>query len=145
MKKTKENTGLTEGVNHLTGKEALWYARTRYVSTETESNDFGRTSRQRVVIQTIYKNLMKLSLTDLMKMAYDIAEYIETDMAITEIISLGTEVYNLDLSNISNYRIPYDNEYSDEYINGMSVLVVDFDQIKDHLEEWIYNNNIIIN
>lgn len=145
MKKSKEYNDLTEGVNHLMGKQALWYARTRYVSTETESNDFGRTSRQRVVLQTIYKDLMKLPLPDLIDIAYDVVGDIETDMAMTEILSLGTEVYNLDLSNINTYRLPYDDEYADEKINGMAVLVVDFDQVKDHLQEWIYHDENIVN
>lgn len=142
MKKTKNyDAGLTEGVNHLTGKQALWYARTRYVSTETENNDFGRTSRQRVVLQTLYKELMKLPLTELVDVAYEVVADVETDMAMTEILSLGSEVYSMNLGSINNYRIPYDNEFTDETINGMMVLVVDFDQIKDHLEEWIYHTN----
>lgn len=139
LQKTKKDSGLQAGVNHLSGKQALWYARTRYVSTPTESNDFGRTSRQRIVLQTVYKELMSLSLDQIIDIMYEVVEDVETDMSIPEIISLGTEVYSMNLSEINTYRIPYSNEYTDEIINRMMVLVIDFDKAQQHLNEWLYN------
>lgn len=138
LKKTKKESGLEEGVNHLTGKQALWYARTRYVSTGVESNDFGRTSRQRIVLQKIYQNTMKLPLNEIIDILYEVVGDIETDMSSAEMIALGTEVYGMNIDAIKSYRIPNGNEYTDEIINKMMVLVVDFDKAKQHINEWIY-------
>lgn len=138
LQKTKKDSGLTAGINHLSGKQALWYARTRYVSTGTESNDFGRTSRQRIVLQTVYHDMMKLPLNDIIDIVYDVANDVETDMSITDIISLGTEVYNMNLSDIQTHRIPSNDGFTDEIINRMMVLVVNFDKAQENLNEWLY-------
>lgn len=139
LEKTKKESGLTEGMNHLTGKQALWYARTRKVGTGKENNDFGRTSRQRVVLETVYREAMKSSLTKIIDIAYEVTENIETDMSTAEIISLATEIYSMDIGSIQSHRIPNDKEYTDEVINRMMVLVVDFEKAQEHLQEWIYD------
>ena len=141
LKKTKKKDGLSEGINHLSGKQALWYARTRYVSTGTESNDFGRTSRQRIVLQTVCSEVSKMPLNEITAMAYEMADYVETDMSIMDMISLGTEVYNMKLQNVRTYRIPNSNEYTDEIINKMMVLVIDFDKAQQHLNSWLYSSD----
>lgn len=138
LKKTKKKEGLSAGMNHLSGKQALWYARTRYVGTETESNDFGRTSRQRLVLQTVCSTVSGMPINELTSMAYEMAGDIETDMSVPDMISLGTELYGMGISGINSYRIPCGNEYTDEVINRMMVLVIDFDKAQQHLDEWLY-------
>lgn len=144
LKKTKKDSGLTEGINHLTGKQALWYARTRYVSTGTELNDFGRTSRQRIVLQKIYEDTMKLPLDEIIDILYEVVGDVETDMPASDMIALGTEVYGMNLNDIKSYRIPNGNEYTDEIINKMMVLVVDFDKAKQNINQWLYNQENVI-
>lgn len=139
LKKTKKTSGLSEGMNHLSGKQALWYARTRYVSTATESNDFGRTSRQRIVLQTVFSKVAGLPLNELTSMAYEMAGEVETDMSVTDMIMLGTEVYNMKPEGVASYRIPNGSECTDEVINKMMVLVVDFDKAQQNLAKWLYD------
>lgn len=138
LKKTKKKTGLHKGMNHLDGKQALWYARTRYVSTGTESNDFGRTSRQRLVLQTVFKDIMKLPFTEILGIFDEIAGDLETDMELKDMVSLGSELYKMDLSSIKMHRIPDDNGYTDEVIRRMMVLVVDFGKAQANLKKWLY-------
>lgn len=131
---------MVEGVNHMTGEQALCYARTRYVGTGKEANDFGRTYRQRVVMTTVYQEMMKKSLPEIWSILDSIMDCVETDMTNTEIISIGTEFYNMGIDNLQSYRLPQDDEYTDEKIDGMSVLVVDFDAAQQHLQEWLYSD-----
>jgi LCP family protein required for cell wall assembly len=131
---------MTEGVNHMTGEQALCYARTRYVGTGKESNDFGRTYRQRMVLTTVYQEMMKKPLTEIWTILDSIMDCIETDMTNTQIISIGTEFYNMGISNLQSYRLPQDNGYSDEKINGMAVLVVDWDKARQNLQDWLYSD-----
>lgn len=130
---------LTPGVNLLDGETALCYARARYVSTGTEANDFGRTYRQRVVLTTVYKEMMKKSLTEIWAILDPIMDCIETDMTNAEIISIGTEFYNMGIDDLQNYRLPQDGEYTDEKINGMAVLVLDWEAARQHLQDWLYS------
>lgn len=132
--------GLFEGVNHLDGKEALCYARARYVGTGKEANDFGRTYRQRMVMTTVYKEMMKKSLPEIWTILDSIMDCMETDMTNTEMISIGTEFYNMNISTMQAYRIPCDGEYTDQTINKMSVLVLDFDAARQNLQDWLYSD-----
>lgn len=131
---------MVEGVNHMTGEQALCYARTRYVGTGQEANDFGRTYRQRVVMTTVYQEMMKKSLPEIWTILDSIMSCVETDMTNAQIISIGTEFYNMGIDNLQNYRLPQDGEYTGETINGMSVLVLDWDAAQQHLEEWLYSD-----
>jgi len=133
-------SGLHEGVNHLDGHTALSYARARYVGTGKEANDFGRTYRQRVVLTTVYKEMMKKPLTEIWTILDSIMDCIETDMSNTEIISLGTEFYNMGIDDLQNYRLPQNGEYTDEKINKMAVLVLDWDAARQHLQDWLYSD-----
>lgn len=130
---------MVEGVNHMDGEQALCYARTRYVGTGKEANDFGRTYRQRVVMTTVYQEMMKKSLPEIWSIMDSIMDCLETDMTNSEIISIGTEFYNMGIDDLQSYRLPQDGEYSDEKIDGMSVLVVDWDAAQQHLQDWLYS------
>lgn len=129
---------LKEGTNLLTGETALCYARARYVSTGTESNDFGRTARQRVVLTKVYEKMMKKPLPEIWKLMDSVMDCIETDMTNMDIVSLGTEFYNMGIGNLESYRLPMDGEFSDEKVNGMSVLALNWDKARNHLQEWLY-------
>lgn len=132
---------LKEGTNLLNGETALCYARARYVSTGTESNDFGRTARQRIVLTKVYEKLMKKPLPEIWKLLDSVMDCIETDMSNLDIVSLGTEFYNMGISNLQSYRLPMDGEFSDEKVNGMSVLALNWDKTRKHLQEWLYPAN----
>lgn len=138
LMKTKKESGLKAGINHLTGKQALWYARTRYISSGKEANDFGRTSRQRVVLQKIYEDVIQLPMSEITRILYETADSIETDMDISDMVSLGTEVYGMGITSLHMHRIPDEGMYTDEVISRMQVLVVDFEKAQEKLNKWLY-------
>lgn len=132
---------MVEGVNHLNGEQALAYARSRYVGTGKEANDFGRTYRQRVVVTQVFKELMSRPINEIMNILNDVMGCVETDITSNaDIMSYAYEVYNYGIDDLQAYRLPQDGEYQDETINKMAVLTVDWDKAQQHLKDWLYSD-----
>lgn len=116
----EENQGwnLTEGVNHLTGSQALAYSRIREIG-----DDFERTSRQRTVLTVLINKAKGLSLTKLYELARGVIPMLTTDMTNPQIMGLILEVIPLlpDLQIVSQ-RIPADGEYHFANKSGASVI-----------------------
>ncbi len=129
---------VSEGFNHVYGDFALAYARTRYVSTATESDDFGRTERQRAVIDSIFQSYGNASLTEKISVLYQVLGYLSTDMTTAQMISLLSEVQGMNISEIGSYRIPVDGSYSNQVIRGMEVLVPNLEENREAIEKMIY-------
>lgn len=131
-------SGLSVGYNHLNGYAALKYARIRYVRTDNSHDDFGRTERQRIVIQTVFQQVKQRPWTDLLNLYNAVAGDITTDMSNDKILTLGLTAYNFGADSISEYRIPEDGSYSGQRIHGMAVLVPnDWDLLRANLQEFI--------
>ncbi|MCC8103634.1 MAG: LCP family protein [Clostridiales bacterium] len=128
---------VSEGTNHVYGEFALVYARTRYVSTATETNDFGRTQRQRAVITSIFNAYKDVGLATQISLIDDILELVSTDMTNTEILSMLYLAQAMDLSELGSYRIPVDGSYTNQTIRGMSVLVPDLTVNRAAIKEMI--------
>ena len=125
---------LTEGVNHLTGEQALAYSRIRAIG-----NDFGRTSRQRTVLTALVEKAKTLSLTEMYTLVDGFIPLITTDMSNTDIIGYVVELFPLlsDLT-IVNQRIPEDGGYSNVTLsNGAQVLMPDLEMAQELLRQTI--------
>jgi len=132
-------SGLSEGMNHLDGEAALAYARIRHVATDTERDDFGRTQRQRVVIQAIFQQLKDQPWTDLLAVYDSVAGNVLTDMTNDEILTYGLAAYSMGVEEIDEYRVPEDGAYSGQSINRMSVLVPhSWDTLRANIQEFVY-------
>lgn len=126
---------LTSGGNlHLNGIQALSYARIRYVG----NGDYGRTERQRKVIAAAFDKVMTMSLPEMLTLADTVLPLITTDMTNMELVSLATDVFTMDISELENHNIPQDASYYSANIRGMSVLVPDIDSCRKKLKEIIY-------
>ncbi len=105
----EENQGwqLTEGVNHLTGSQALAYSRIRQIG-----DDFGRTNRQRTVLTELINKAKTLSFTEVYSLIREVIPMVSTDMTNTEIMGLAVALLPMlsDLEIVSQ-RIPMDGEY----------------------------------
>lgn len=106
----EENMGwqLTEGVNHLTGSQALAYSRIRKIG-----DDFGRTNRQRTVLTELINKVQTLNATDVFRLIKQMIPMISTDMTNSEIIGLAVEMLPMlgDMEIVSQ-RIPMDGQFS---------------------------------
>ena len=123
--------GVYPGVNHLNGEQALSYARIRKLDS-----DFGRTSRQRNVLNAILNKVRYLSTTELLNLVNSCLNYITTDMTNSQIIDVAMVTLPL-VSNLQlkEYRIPTDDGYYNAYIRGMAVLVPDLKLAQNYLKE----------
>ncbi len=118
---------------HLTGAQALWYSRIRYLDS-----DFMRTQRQRKVITSIV-NKAKSNPADVVGMLDDIMPMIKTDLSSDELMSLGMSAPKYISYTIAQQQIPADKTYKSEKKNGESVLSIDLDENREILSNFIYN------
>lgn len=122
--------GATQGICHLNGKQALSYARIRKLDS-----DFGRTGRQREILDSLYKQVKDCNINEIISLINTILPYLTTNLSNMEIISYATKlVPNVAKIEISDYHIPADNTYVNATINGMMVLVPDLNRIHRLLE-----------
>lgn len=132
----KNSSKLTNfGLVHLDGKQALSYARIRYVGNA----DFGRTERQRKVLSALFTKAKDAGIVELKSLFDMVLPQVTTDLTQGECFSLL-----LDLSNYKNYeiisnRVPYDGAWSSARIRGMAVLSLDFDKNISQLQKDIYH------
>lgn len=115
-----ENNGyhLTAGMNHLNGDQALQYSRIR-----TIGNDFGRTERQRKVIDTIISGCKKASFATLNNILNNVLPYIATDLSDSQIFNYAMELFPvLSNSTIRQQRIPIEGTFYDTGPNAVGTI-----------------------
>lgn len=125
---------LKAGLNHMNGTQALAYTRIR----QDAKGDFGRTERQRKVLQSIFTEIKSLSPGELTKLAKLITPEITTDLNDEEIFSYLTSVIMMGTTQIDQLRIPVDDAYTQDRINNKAVLLPDFAVNSHALYEFIY-------
>ena len=100
---------MQKGVNHLTGKQALAYSRIRDLDS-----DFGRTGRQRVVLEALMEKIKGMSATKAAGLIKTLIPLVKTDMTDGQILDLALELLPmLSKANIVSQRIPADGAYKD--------------------------------
>lgn len=129
------------GKLHLNGKQALSYARIRYVSG---GNDFERTQRQRTVVTEVIKKAKSFNPKMLSSIASDVMPKVSTNMTTQEMYFLSLRLpFNLRYDT-KQVRIPADNTYSygTAYLYGgeQSVLQVEFDKNKQIIEDEVFSD-----
>lgn len=125
---------LKEGVNHLSGAQALAYSRIRKLDS-----DFVRTNRQRTVLTAILEKCKDLSLTELYLLVDGMIPLISTDMDNAEITGYIVELFPL-LSGleVKTQRIPGDNDYYNATLSsGAQVLMPDLEGCRQMLKDTI--------
>lgn len=130
---------LKTGTQILNGNQALGYMRIRYVRTaDNVKDDFGRTSRQRTLLNAVFEKYKNSSLTDLIGMINDLLPYVQTDLTKTEIVSYATKIVTMGAGELETLRVPLDNMYDPIYVRKMAVLVPHLPENVSALHEFIY-------
>lgn len=89
----KQHYVTTAGKQTLTGIQAVAWARIRYTSTaDGTSNDYGRTDRQRVVMEQLLNKALSTDVSKYPSIIKAILPHMETSLSFNEILSLGTKV-----------------------------------------------------
>lgn len=125
---------LTEGVQTLTGDQALAYSRVRQVG----NSDFERTERQRTVLMTAFRKVKAQGKIKMLSLAKDIYPMLETDIELKDMVNLGMTALSLKDDSITTYRLPVDGGYKNETIRDMAVLVPDLEMNRNYLTELLF-------
>lgn len=123
---------LKEGMNHMTGEQALAYSRIR----EIGNSDFGRTERQRKVLTALLDACSGKSVGELYDMLKELMPLMATDMKDNELVSFAVDAFSIvsDIE-IETMRIPADGTFQDASIHGMQVLVPDLEANRELLKD----------
>lgn len=83
----------SSGTQHLNGIQATAYARIRYTANaEGTTNDYGRTDRQRYVMQQLLNKVMAMEKTQYIKLIKPILSSCETSLTYGEVFDVAVNV-----------------------------------------------------
>ena len=92
-KKSEEYYITKPGVHHLNGIQAVAYSRIRYVANIWgTNNDYGRTDRQRYVMEQLFNKALTLEKSQYIKLAKSLIPCSETSLSYSEIIGLAFDI-----------------------------------------------------
>lgn len=131
-----EEDFLSGGGNYrLTGRQALAYARIRYIGT-----DFGRTGRQRTILLAAAKAVRRAPLKAAAALNRILPDLV-TDLPELEMTLLLMRLPLFLSYEITGDQIPYDGTWQNDTMpNGQEVLNMDFDSVSRILRERLYRN-----
>lgn len=134
------------GVHHLNGIQAVAYSRIRYVANIWgTNNDYGRTDRQRYVMEQLFNKALTLEKSQYIKLAKSLIPCSETSLSYTEIIGLAFDIL-LKSPTFAQERMPreeflmtspntsagsvvyYDLEYAEKIIHSFFYDDISFDE-----------------
>ncbi len=120
----------TEGVNHLNGRKALNYARTRKTD-----DDFGRTERQRKMLVALFEKVRHADLDTINELINTALSMVKTDMTDETIASLIAALLpKISTLEITTHCVPSKGNFMYGYARGMQVLIPDNKKIRDTIE-----------
>lgn len=137
------NRNVIEGIQTMNGNQALGYCRIRKRPTATESNDFGRTQRQRIVLTAIFDKVKSKNVIELAMLMNDILTDIpiKTDITKNEFNRYLEEAANLKVKRLETLRLPTDDNVENANIDGKDVLnIPDWDAARDEIYTFIYGD-----
>lgn len=136
------NRNVRVGTQTLNGNQALGYTRIRYrKSINGEADDFGRTSRQRIVLNAIFEKYKSKNIAELVLLINDILPLVETDIPKSDIVSYAGTFVTLGTTKLETMRIPIDQGFTRAYIRKMDVLLPDLPANIDALHTFIFGSS----
>lgn len=125
---------LASGSVHLSGQQAIFYARIRKLDS-----DFARTQRQRKLLAAMLEQCASISQVELLLKIQQCGQYVTTNLTNAQILSLAAKVAGCsDEQKSVSMRIPIDESYHNSTIDGMQVLVPELEANCAALSEFIY-------
>lgn len=125
---------LTAGPSvHLTGAQALWYSRIRYLDS-----DFYRTKRQRKVISGVLAKARRTELSALHELAEKVLPMVETDVTAEEMLKIARDALGYIKYDLVQMQIPADGTWRNESKEVGDVLALDIKKNSQLLRAFIY-------
>ncbi len=123
---------LTTGMHHMTGPQALRYARSRY-----STNDFDRGRRQRKVLMALWDQALTLNIIPrLPELWWTMASSFQTDLSLDQVINLAYVGTQLKPQHILSRAIGPSHVQSWMTPQGAAVLLPRNDRIRTMLESF---------
>ncbi len=132
----------TSGKHHVNGVQAVAYSRIRkFVNIWGTNNDFGRTDRQRYVMEQLFEKAIKMPKSKYVGLVRSLIPYTETSLYYDEIMGLAFDVL-LESPTFEQTRMPL-SEYQMKapYIPRVgSTVYYDLEFAQKLLYEYFYND-----
>lgn len=127
------------GELHLNGKQALSYARIRYIGNA----DFERTERQRRVIELVMDKVKSFDPTILPNVASSVLPGVETNMSTAELYWLSLKAPFIVGYERQQLQVPAEGTYYGQIMDCGDSLIVDFNANYDLIYETAYKDQKI--
>ena len=137
----KKYRNVKVGKQTLNGNQALGYARVRHVvSKKYGDGDFGRTGRQRAVLQAALNKVLQQSPTKIAEIALDSLADVSTDMSAKYLKSLVLKVVQMGTTEIDQMRVPLEGTYKmGRAQSNMFVFFVNFSANKAAMNYFLFD------
>ena len=112
----KKASSVKSGLQTMNGVEAVTYSRIR----KNVGGDYGRTERQRIVIQKLVEKVKKTDISTLNKIINKVFSQVSTSFTLKEIIRLASGVMQYNLGETSGFAF----EHTDANVEGIGSVVV---------------------
>ena len=123
------------GIKHLTGLQALNYARDR----NSKGSDYDRTSRQRNVIKTVLEKLKTANIAQLTKLLPEFLSMMTTNFKLSELTKLASKSSTYFNYPMEEFRLPTNDNVRDAVYSQKMVLVINnMAKAKSDLCRFIY-------
>lgn len=124
------------GLHSLNGKQALAYARIRDIG----NSDFDRVERQQIVLTKLFDKITNLNPLRFPALVSSVLPHMTTNISPVEILSFGTTVLGFEDKTIHRFRIPINNEFSQQNVRGASVIVLNTETTISKFHEFLNVN-----
>ena len=129
---------VSAGYNLLNGRQVLAYTRIRIID-----NDFVRTQRQRNVLRSIINKVFDtLNISDIFSITAFVLDHVETNVPLSEIISIGLELFTGPRPDVKEFRLPIDDSFSHGRFYDAYILAIDFEKNITALHEFVYGSAV---
>lgn len=131
----KKAQRIRAGVQTLDGVSALTYVRIR----KNVGGDYGRTERQRLVIQKLIEQVKNTDLSTINDILDQVFSRISTSFTLGEIVKLASGVLQYELKGSSGFAF----EYMDGYVEGVGSAVIPLGVVENvqELHAFLYPKN----
>ena len=146
-KQSDTRTTITDapGMVHLTGQQALWYARNRGLDSSEEEigiagDDWDRTSRQRKLLETMFNDMKNADLTQIVSIVGKVGPLVTTNIKKDEITALVSHSPTYLTYSVEQYTVPQEGQwyYMNDTPVGSVIAFSDLEVQRKLFAEFIY-------
>ena len=139
----KKYRTVVPGKQTMNGNQALGYTRVRKRACITgENDDYGRTARQRMVLNAIFEKYKEKGILELLSLGEELLPLVTTNMKKEDLILILKDAVGLNLKSLETLRIPVNHGFSGvekaPYTNVTDFLKLDFEINKSELHNFLF-------